>query len=325
METQVHKLFFELLQVAVGQLGCLSRGPSAEEWQELYNMARQQYLTGIGYRGVERLFDYGLRTTQDLSIDWMADAEDIKEASAKALKRCALVQKRLTEKGIRSSVLMGPAAGRLYDETLRELRQPRGIDIYVSCDVKRAVRFVQLTGQQHVRHDEACVYLEKWEETPVRLYYKPGMLMGPIGDRRLKQWVRRNGDGMFQIADGLTVPSQLMNLIYILMDIHRSLMKGSATMAQMMDCYFLLRDMDGNFGTFKDGVTMDQVLCTLDIRRFSRGVMWLLQESLQLERRLMPCEPLEPEGRFVLSEVIDGRHLLSILRQHPMDFLWSLL
>ena len=96
-------------------------------------------------------------------------------------------------------------------------------------------------------------------------------------------------------------------------------------MAQMMDCYFLLRDMDGNFGTFKDGVTMDQVLCTLDIRRFSRGVMWLLQESLQLERRLMPCEPLESEGRFVLSEVIEGRHLLSILRQHPMDFLWSLL
>ena len=48
----MEKLFFELMQVAVGQLDCLSRGPSPEEWAELYQMAKRQAVTGICYSGV---------------------------------------------------------------------------------------------------------------------------------------------------------------------------------------------------------------------------------------------------------------------------------
>ena len=57
----MEKLFFELMQVAVGQLDCLSRGPSPEEWAELYQMAKRQAVTGICYSGVEKLFEFGLR------------------------------------------------------------------------------------------------------------------------------------------------------------------------------------------------------------------------------------------------------------------------
>lgn len=69
------KLFYELLQVAVGQLDCLTRGPSPEEWHELFRMAQRQQVVTLGYRGLERLFEFGLRAPQDVSIDWMADAE----------------------------------------------------------------------------------------------------------------------------------------------------------------------------------------------------------------------------------------------------------
>ena len=71
----MEKLFFELMQVAVGQLDCLSRGPSPEEWAELYQMAKRQAVTGICYSGVEKLFEFGLRAPQDVSIDWMADLD----------------------------------------------------------------------------------------------------------------------------------------------------------------------------------------------------------------------------------------------------------
>ena len=70
----MEKLFFELMQVAVGQLDCLSRGPSPEEWAELYQMAKRQAVTGICYSGVEKLFEFGLRAPQDVSIDWMSEA-----------------------------------------------------------------------------------------------------------------------------------------------------------------------------------------------------------------------------------------------------------
>ena len=64
----MQELFFELLRVAVGQMDCLSRGPSAQEWHEIYEMARHHGLIGVCYKGVERLFEYGLRVPQDARL-----------------------------------------------------------------------------------------------------------------------------------------------------------------------------------------------------------------------------------------------------------------
>ncbi len=123
----MQELFFELLQVSVGQLDCLSRGPSPEEWQEIADEARRQGVLGVCYRGVERLFDYGLRATQDLALDWMAEAEELKEKNVLVDKRCATLQRKLTERGIRSTVLKGQGVARYYGD-LRELRQTGTID-----------------------------------------------------------------------------------------------------------------------------------------------------------------------------------------------------
>ncbi len=69
-------LFYQLIQVSVGTLDCLDRGPSSEEWYGLYRMAQEQGLVTTCYDGVVRLFDFGLRAPQDLSIDWMAETEN---------------------------------------------------------------------------------------------------------------------------------------------------------------------------------------------------------------------------------------------------------
>ena len=323
-DLQMYKLFFELLQVAVGQLDCLSRGPSPEEWQELYNIARQQLLTGIGYRGVELLFEYGLRAPQDLSIDWMADAETIREGYSRLTKRGALVQKRLTEKGIRSSVLTGPGLAIRYDAGLDELRQPTRIDFYVGCDMKRAVKFVELTGQQRVHHNTVFARLERWEDTAIRLYCQPGMRMNPLKNKKLKQWLQRNADALYCEENGLVIPSLSMAIVCVLLNFRRNLLHGCATMSELMDCYFLLRRAGGNFGLFKDGVTIETTMKQFGFLPLAQGVMWLLQEALSLDRSLMPCEPDEAEGHFVMSQVMKGRQLWPMLRKYPFGLLWSI-
>lgn len=42
----MRKLFFELVQVALGVRPCLSHSPSVQEWDELYAMAKKQSLVG---------------------------------------------------------------------------------------------------------------------------------------------------------------------------------------------------------------------------------------------------------------------------------------
>lgn len=110
------ELFYELLQVAVGRLECLSRGPSPEEWLALFELARQQKVEGVTYHGVECLFEYGLRAPQDVSIDWMSEAEVIKERNAQARSLSRVTQ--------------------YYPENLRTLRQSENDDLSTSASLK---------------------------------------------------------------------------------------------------------------------------------------------------------------------------------------------
>ena len=84
------ELFLELLMVAVGRLDCLSRGPEPEEWQRLYELSKAHKVEGIAYQGVEKLFDYGLRAPQDVSIEWMSEAEMIRETNEQKARRTPL-------------------------------------------------------------------------------------------------------------------------------------------------------------------------------------------------------------------------------------------
>lgn len=81
----MNELFFELIQVSTGQLDCLSRGPSPEEWQQLYELSKRHGVTALCYQGVVRLFEFGLRAPQDLSIDWMADAEELPQVASSGI------------------------------------------------------------------------------------------------------------------------------------------------------------------------------------------------------------------------------------------------
>ncbi len=122
MAQDVKKLFFELLQVSMGTLECVERGPSPEEWKTFYEWAKTQQVEGVGYHGVERLFEFGLRAPQDVSIDWMSEAEMIRE------------QNQQTKQ---------PRVAQYYPETLRDLRQRSADDTSQTLDVQQLYRLSQ--------------------------------------------------------------------------------------------------------------------------------------------------------------------------------------
>lgn len=58
----IEQLFFELIQIAIGNRKELRHIPSIKEWLELFDMAKKQALTAIAFMGVTKLTpvsDYG--------------------------------------------------------------------------------------------------------------------------------------------------------------------------------------------------------------------------------------------------------------------------
>ncbi|MBQ9230982.1 MAG: nucleotidyltransferase family protein [Prevotella sp.] len=318
----MEQLFFELIRVSIGQLDCLSRGPEPEEWQELSEMAHEQQMVGVCYRGVQALFEYGLRVPQDLVIDWMSEAEQIEERNDLMNQRCAKVQEMLGDRALLSSVLAGQGAAHDYAETLRTLRQPDGLDFYTNGSQEELIAFVKRSGQQEVRKDSQQVFLAMWDDTEVRLHYRIGMGKNPLRNRKIRQWFAKNRKALF-VRDGeMTRPSATMNVVYMLVRLYWQFLYKGITLRELSDCFFALKRLAEKGGV--STINYKKVLGGFGILGFARGIIWVLQEVFGLEEGMQILEPSESQGSFILREVMAGkRNVLRLLLRYPVDLLFS--
>ena len=109
-------LFFELLQIAIGNRRKLSQIPSAEEWDELYNLAQRQTMVGIAFRGVEQL-PGEQRPPKPLLMQWYMATERIKALNADLDRKALMVANKFLEEGFPGMVLKGQGIAQLYRET----------------------------------------------------------------------------------------------------------------------------------------------------------------------------------------------------------------
>jgi len=125
----VNDLFFELLQVAIGNRQSLSRVPTPEEWEEIYEMSKKQSLAGIAFAGVERLpqeqMPPGKRIRQ-----WAVKAEKIRELNVKVSEDCRVISRFFEENGFDCVILKGQGNFAYYPEWLQGLRSAGDIDVW---------------------------------------------------------------------------------------------------------------------------------------------------------------------------------------------------
>ena len=108
------KLFFDLIRVSIGQQVCLSHTPSADEWGELYAMAKKQSLVGVCFAGVHRLVGQQQEPPEMLYLTWMGMAAKIQQRNEAVNRLCVDLQKRLSADGLRSCILKGQGNASLY-------------------------------------------------------------------------------------------------------------------------------------------------------------------------------------------------------------------
>ena len=101
-------LFFELIQVSLGIQKELSRIPTEDEWNELFEISNNQALTGICENGLLQLCKdskYAGSIPKRTLLWWTASANLTKEENQKVNKRCVKLIRYFQDQGLACSIL----------------------------------------------------------------------------------------------------------------------------------------------------------------------------------------------------------------------------
>lgn len=306
----MQELFFELIQVAIGKLVCLSQTPSEDEWKELYDIAKKQSLVGVCFAGVQRLQGQHQEPPELLYLTWMGMAAKIQQRNEVVNRQCAELQERLSEEGIGSSILKGQGIAQLYAEHLRGLRQSGDIDVYVDSGRKRAIEYAR-TIQKKVDWDYKHLHLEVFPDTEVEMHYVPEYLANLVHNRRFQRWARENQEHTFgrKVKCGeaeIVTPDTYFNCVYVLTHIYNHNMRAGVGLRQLMDYYFVLTEQCLPEAEKEERC---HVLRKLGMLKYASGIMWLLQKVFGMKDEYLLCPPNQDEGEYILDGVLLGGNM----------------
>lgn len=240
------ELFFELVQLAIGEKNELSREPTEKEWLAIYEIGTMQCVTGLLFSAINKLneADTSIKPPMEVFYQWIGDSLDI-EAQNKRLNEAA---KRLTEifkEGqFRSCVLKGQGMARLYPDP--DFRQPGDIDLWVEGSRKEILKFLRNNNYDigHVViHHVDCAILD---EVVTEIHFIPVWAYNPFVNRRLQKFFHKHREAQFRNYDrnrGFAYPTNCFNAVYCLSHIYMHFLYEGIGMRQMIDYYFVVKSL----------------------------------------------------------------------------------
>ena len=261
MQGGLEGLFFELLQVAIGNRKTLTRPLTDDEWASMYGICEKHALLGIAFAGVEKL-PKEQTPPFDVLAEWVHDAQVTKDGNELLTSCCLKVSEQFNKAGFCCCVLKGQGNQNNYPENLRYCRTPGDIDIWVKRrknqsdkpkkivwgSRKDTVAYVKQRLRSSGKSDQVeVVYhhidMGEVDGVPVEVHFTPSWAYNPLFNRRIQKWYddefekQCNNIGI----GGFPSPTVSFNVIYQLMHIYRHLFIEGIGLRQLLDYYFVLR------------------------------------------------------------------------------------
>ncbi len=265
----MEKLFFEFLQVAVGNRKSLSAAINDSIWLRLFEFCKKQTLIGVGFTAVEKLHAIGVICPANLRMKWMALALQIEKRNALLNEQCKKLTEQYGHDGLSTCILKGQGNLLNYPEHLRKRRQCGDIDVWTVCknDIPIAVQtgkdkaeYVEYHGRKAVIEYVRMLYRIEGKErnspisyhrldapdmdgTPVEVHFHPAHLYSPFRNRRLQRWFASHENVcMKNISQmGFSVPTASVNVVYQLTHMFKHHIDGGLGLRHFMDYYYALR------------------------------------------------------------------------------------
>lgn len=291
-------------------------------------MAKKQTLTGVLHEGIKRL-PKGQMPPKRILFDWYGKAEQVRERNAKLNAAAVKAVQEFAAAGFRSVVLKGQGIARLYP--VPTVRVSGDIDLWVEGSREEIISFIRKLAPtapatyQHISLSIPGGFV-------IEAHFHP--CETALGNKVLSKFFEEQSSACFSnfteipfgTADNgkIPVPTLAFDRIYILLHIFQHLLGEGIGLRQLQDYYYVLRQ---GFTEEERNETL-YLLDQLHLRRFLRGVLWILQEVFGLELAYMLDEPEEKFGRLMLREILragnfgkyDTRYIPSHRPGHLLSF-----
>lgn len=305
-------LFFEFIRISVGEQKAFSRIPSGKEWEQLYLMAERQTVLGVCFKAVKEMAD---SVPRPVYMRWLAMAAKIQQWNEEMNRKCAEVYEVIRKKGFECAVLKGQGMAELYNVNLdlNLYRQSGDIDVWLwkegaslKENRKEVIRFAR-TIQPDATGAEHHVGVE-WMGTDVELHYEPAYFCNPFANRRFRKWFMEYDKRKFQFSDnGFCVPDTEFNRVFLLAHAFRHYLSEGLGLRQVMDYYFLLRNLDLDVNNNIDlnldlNLNSDRMIKELRMERFEKAMKWVIGYVFEGNDR----EDGRKYGKMLLRHIMDG-------------------
>ena len=263
------RLFFEFLQVAIGNRECLSRELSDNEWQDIFRLLKEHALLGVGFSAVERLHAKGVVCPMQLRMQWYALVVQIERRNEQMNGLCKKVTELYEHDGLSTCILKGQGNQLNYPENLRMRRMSGDIDIWC-LPPKEGLEIAVHTGRNSVEYVKyhgvrAVIEYVKLQhricgsnkkprpiyhhvEAPaiegveVEAHFRTGYIHSPLRNWRMQRWFAQHYEGCAanKTSYGFSMPTPSVNVIYQMTHLFSHYFQEGVGLRQILDMYFTL-------------------------------------------------------------------------------------
>lgn len=298
--TEADIIFFELIQIALGNHKTLSRTPTEVEWKAIFANAQKQAIVGLAFDALEGLVNNGMQISKALLLEWIGINERIKQRNILVNQRCKELEKLFVDGGYKSCILKGQGSALYYQNPL--CRQSGDIDVWIEGARHDILDYVKKKdyhiGHVDIKHSDIGFF----EDVHVEVHFIPSWMYNPIKNRKLQNFFSMQKMAQFGNYDesvGFTHTTVQFDLVFSLVHIYRHLFDEGIGLRQLLDYYHILLHSEK-----QQRVEAIMVLKGLGMKSFTEGLMWVLKECFALKERFYLCDINEHHGSFLLSEIL---------------------
>lgn len=313
----IDNLFFELLQVAIGNRDTLSVVPTKEQWTELFVLSKKQALVAVAFRGISKQKDCvqdGMspickNLPEILYLKWLGMTAKIAQRNKESKDLCRNLSEMYRMDGFDCCVMKGQSNRLYYPDELAVCRSSGDIDMWMR-PMNKVKHPVAETMHYFQKKDDivSLCYLhienKHVDSVPLEVHFRPSFFNEPIINRRFLRWMKWNDCVEWSDILGFNVLKTDYNLVFQMNHLYRHLLDEGIGLRQVLDYYFLLKKFTQGDKTRMHKKDLMTVVKRLGMERFAGALMWVLMVVLAMPKEELLCETNEKDGRFLLDEIM---------------------